>query len=404
MMQQSIAISSHEQPTAIPAQGSPNAIHTMRCTSRRSYDVEIVHGLLDPTNETLARRLDGRRALVVTTPSVARLYGDRLREYIAHHRLDAGVLTLECSENEKSLRLVARICQEAQRRGLDRRGVLVGVGGGVCTDVVSVAASAIRRGVACLRVPTTLIGQIDAGIGVKGAVNFGGKKSFYGCFYAPEAVLIDPAFLQTLPVAFLRVGMAEIVKMALVRDRELFDLVDAHQAELLASGFTEPRAVGERIIWLSAKRMLEELQSNPYEDLTYRRLVDLGHTVSPLLEAACDFTMHHGQAVAIDLALTVTLSAALGVMSGAERDRVVRVLREAGLPTTSRLLTPELCREALREAARHRGGAVNFVLPVEIGSATFLERLDDLPSGLLEGAIERLAREAAVDEAAEAWS
>lgn len=378
-------------------------IHTMRCTSRRSYDVQIAHRVLDPDNDALARRIAGRRALVVITPSVARHYGADLRAYLARHALDADVVTLECSEDHKSLRLVARLCHEAQLRGLDRKGVLVGLGGGVCTDVVSVAASAIRRGIGCIRVPTTLIGQIDAGIGVKGAVNFAGKKSYFGCFYPPEAVLIDPGFLATLPQAFLRFGLAEIIKMALVRDRELFEIVEAHHATLLRTGFAEPREQRERVIWLSAKRMLEELQTNPYEDQTYQRLVDLGHTFSPLLEAACDFAMHHGQAVAIDLALTVTLAEALGLMPGADRDRVVRLLRATGLPTTSRLLTPELCREALREAARHRGSALNLVLPVEIGKASFLERLEDLPPEALDAAVERLAREAAAD-AAEGWS
>ncbi|EYF01007.1 sedoheptulose 7-phosphate cyclase [Chondromyces apiculatus] len=378
-------------------------IHTMRCTSKRSYDVQIAHRVLDPDNDALARRIGGRRALVVTTPSVARLHGEALQGYLARHAPDTDVVTLECSEDHKSLRLVARLCHEAQQRGLDRKAVLVGLGGGVCTDVVSVAASAIRRGVACIRVPTTLIGQIDAGIGVKGAVNFAGKKSFFGCFYPPEAVLIDPAFLATLPQAFLRYGLAEIVKMALVRDRELFELVEAHHSALLRSNFAEPPHEGERVIWLSAKRMLEELQTNPYEDQTYQRLVDLGHTFSPLLEAACDFTMHHGQAVAIDLALTVTLAEALGVLSGAERDRVVRLLRQSGLPTTSRLLTSELCREALREAARHRGSALNLVLPVAIGKASFLERVEDLPPEALDAAVARLAQEAAA-EIAEGWS
>lgn len=403
MQEQPAAAEMHKQTPANSTQEQPAAIHTMRCTSMRSYDVEIARGVLDPESGALAQRLAGRRALVVTTPSVARLHGPRLRAYLEHHRLDAGIVTLACGENDKSLRLVARICHEAQRRGLDRKGVLVGLGGGVCTDVVSVAAAAIRRGVACLRVPTTLIGQIDAGIGVKGAVNFAGKKSYFGCFYPPEAVLIDPALLETLPLAFLRYGLAEIVKMALVRDRELFELVEEHHAALVRSGFADPRDAGERVIRLSAKRMLEELQANPYEDLTYQRLVDLGHTFSPLLEAACDFTMHHGQAVAIDLALTVTLAAALGAMPDATRDRVVRLLRAAGLPTTSRLLTPELCREALREAARHRGGALNLVLPVEIGEASFLERPEDLPPEALDAAIDRLAREAAA-ESAEGWS
>src|SRR6185503_9534091 len=164
-------------------QEEAQSVHPMRCTSQRHYNVQLVEGLLDAENDTLARHLRGRRALVVTTPSVSRLYGARLQRLSERQRLDMGVIVLDCSEDRKTLRQVIQVCNEALARGLDRRSVLVGLGGGVCTDVVSVAAASIRRGIACVRIPTTLIGQIDAGIGLKGAVNFSGKKSYLGCFY-----------------------------------------------------------------------------------------------------------------------------------------------------------------------------------------------------------------------------
>jgi 2-epi-5-epi-valiolone synthase len=371
------------------------ATYEMTCKKSHRYHVTMVERLLSPDNEALAQKLGGRRALFVTTPSVERLYGQHLQALIDRHRLRAEIVVLSCSEQHKTLRQVEWLCEEARQRGLDRKSVLLGVGGGVCTDIVSVAAAAIRRGVATVRVPTTLIGIIDAGIGLKGAVNFAGKKSFLGCFYPPEAVLIDRAFLRTLPQQLLRVGLSEIIKIALVRDAELFELVVAHGAELLASAFTTPGAPAARVLWLSIQRMLEELEQNPYEDRTYQRLVDFGHTFSPLLEAESGFTLHHGEAVAIDMALCATLAEERGLLSARDRARIIEALRAAGLPIYVSRLDVALASEALREAMRHRGGAVNLVVPVAIGRATFIERLDEVPSSALEAAIGRLARESA---------
>jgi 3-dehydroquinate synthase len=367
----------------------------MTCARTHRYRVTLAERLLHPDNPTLATQIGGRRALFVTTPSVARIYGQEVQALIDRHGLRAELVVLSCSEQHKTLSQVAWLCEEARRRGLDRTGVLVGIGGGVCTDIVSVAASAIRRGISSIRVPTTLIGLIDAGIGLKGAVNFAGKKSFLGCFYPPEAVLIDPAFLRTLPQQLLRVGLAEIIKIALVCDAELFELVVAHGADLLTSSFAAPGEPAKRVLWLSIQRMLEELEQNPYEDRTYERLVDFGHTVSPLLEAATDFTLHHGEAVAVDMALSATLAEELGLLSARDRGRILASLRAAGLPVHVSRLDAALAGEALREAMRHRGGAVNLVVPVAIGRATFLKHPSEIPERALEAAIRRLSSEPA---------
>jgi 3-dehydroquinate synthase len=364
---------------------------SFRCESRKDYDVVFLEGLLSPAAPFLADLVAGRRTLVVTTPTVARLYGPGLRAQVDAHALDLSVLELACTEQSKDLDLVARVCARALELGLDRRGLLIGMGGGVCTDLVTVAASWIRRGVAHVRIPTTLVGQVDAGIGIKGAVNFRGKKSYLGCFYPPEAVLVDPLFLRSLPVGSLRCGLAEIIKIALVRDPALFDLVKAHAPALLATGFAHPHAEARQILGLAAEGMLRELEPNPYENKTYRRLVDFGHTFSPLLEAASRFVLPHGEAVAVDMALSVVLAAELGLLRPAVCDQVLAALVSAGLPVYVTHLTPDLCRDALVEAAGHRGGAPNLVLPVAVGSAAFLHRLADLPAATLERAVQRLA-------------
>ena len=270
---------------------------------------------------------------------------------------------------------------------LNEAGV-VALGGGVCSDVVTVAASLVRRGVDHIRIPTTLIGQIDAGIGIKGAVNMAGQKSLVGTFHPPARVFIDPRHLATLPLSRIRQGLAEILKMALIRDAELFDLVEAHAERLLATRFQEP-AAARSIISRSISLMVEELARNPFEDQTFERLVDMGHTFSPQLEARSGFRLSHGEAVAVDMALSCVIAVELGMMAMHAARRFIALLGRIGLPVNSHLLTAQLCRDAAAAATAHRGGHLNLVLPRAIGLATFAGN-DALANGVLDRALEKL--------------
>jgi 3-dehydroquinate synthase len=147
------------------------------------------------------------------------------------------------------------------------------------------------------------------------------------------------------------------------------------------------------VIESSAKKMLEELAPNLYEDQTFKRLVDAGHTFTPLIEAASDFAIHHGEAVAIDLCLSVTIAAVAGILQWNERSRLTQLIRAIGLPTFTPLLTEELCERALIEAEYHRGGQSNLVLPDRVGSGIFIDALRDLPAGTIKAALRILSEE-----------
>ena len=361
----------------------------MDCAARTQYEVRLCESLFAP-NSALLDAIGDRRAMVVTTPTVDRLYGSELRALLRKTNTVA-TLVIEAREEKKSMDLVETVCAEALAHGLNRRGLLVSVGGGVCSDIVTLSASLIRRGIGHLRIPTTLIGQIDAGIGLKGAVNFGGKKSFVGCFHPPEEVLIDPSFLQSLPRRFLAAGMGEAIKMGIARDPRLFELLERHAQDLVLSGFVDPECEGREILQRSIWAMLDELRKNPYEDQGYERLVDFGHTFSPLLEAALGFELQHGEAVAIDIALSATIAMELGPLAPPEWTRILRALRTASLPIFAPELTLPLCREALIEASRHRGGSMNLVVPTGIGRAVLLKRRDEVPDSVLDHALTILA-------------
>ncbi len=348
-------------------------LRTVTCASQRSYRVSLGYDILAGDNPRLAELIGHRRTLLVTTPSVHRLYGPQMLTYLKRHGLASAVQVLCCSEFTKTVETVLQICASAQAFEVDRKGLLIGFGGGVCTDLVTVAASWIRRGIGHARVPTTLVGQVDAAIGVKGAVNFGGKKNYLGCYFAPEAVLIDPTFLRTLPRSALRCGLAEIVKIALVKGGDLFRLVESAHPTLVDTGFAEPAEVINKILSLAITRMLDELEPNIYENVTYRRLVDMGHTFSPILESLSAFTISHGEAVAVDMALSASIARQHGYLGSFDYERIMNVLQSIGLPVWSPLLTLDTADRALEEARRHRGGQVNLVVPTAIGEATFLD-------------------------------
>jgi 3-dehydroquinate synthetase len=348
----------------------PQRSYSAVSSRKGQYDVVLRDTRLAESLRPLRAWTDGRDCLVVTTPTVHDLYGHLIGSLLPE---SPAVLVLDCDESSKDMAQVERVCRRAHHMSLSRAGLLVGVGGGVCTDITTVAASWLRRGIRHVRIPTTLIGQVDAGIGYKGAINFDGHKSYLGCFHAPHKVLIAPEFLHSLPPEHLRDGFAEIVKMGVVRDAHLLALVERHAGRLIREAFRPPSVKGSEIIWRAVLRMLEELEKNPFEDQTYERVVDFGHTFSPLLESISGYRLSHGQAVAVDMALTMALSSDLGLAETAFRDRILALLCSLNLPIHSPLLTPELCQEALHHATLHRGGRPNLVLPTGPGTHRFLQ-------------------------------
>lgn len=337
-------------------------------------------------HSALAELINDRKTLVVTTPTVNELYGYPLRQFLNNNDIDAEVLVLSVKEQDKTMATVERICAEAQKFGLTRKSLMIGFGGGVCTDLVSVSASLFRRGISFVRIPTTLIGQVDAGIGIKGSLNFNDRKSYLGCFLPPEAVLIDKNFLKTLPAHHLRNGFAEIIKMALIGNVTLFQLVEEHASSLINTGFTHLQRQGKMILEFSIRDMLAELETNFYETKVEPRYADFGHTFSPSLESKTKFVLSHGEAVSIDMALSAAISHIIGWLSKENFDRIIRMLQHISLPISSSFLTVDLCLKAINDAEQNRGG-IHLVVPTNVGKADFINDYSLLSPQIIENAI-----------------
>jgi 3-dehydroquinate synthase len=355
------------------------------------YGVDLVEGVFRLDNPLLAQHCRGRTVLALVSPTVDRLYGAELRGYLGHW-LPAdrwSVQVIPTGEDNKTLATADLVCGYAKAAAIDRRGLMLSVGGGITADIVGFAASMYARGIAHIKVNTTLIGQVDVGVGVKTGVNGHGSKNLLGAYHPAVASLNDPTFLRTLPAREIRCGLAEILKVAAIRDGELFATLERHPG-LFQPGPPRPE-IERRVIEDAMRLMMQELCSNLREhDLA--RLVDFGHTFSPVIEVASGYRIRHGEAVAIDMAVSSHIATLAGQLTPERRDRLVDTIQRLGLP----VFDPEVCtgpllRQALERAWLHRGRRLNLVVPTAIGAASFLHDYDEVPDSMVATALTELA-------------
>ena len=267
-----------------------------------SYDIIVERGVLSKANKQLNLN---RRVLVVTDSGVPEEYAKSL----ASQCKEGIIYTVPMGEASKSLDIFGKVLGTMLDNGFSRKDCVVAVGGGVVGDLSGFAASAYMRGIDFYNIPTTLLSQIDSSIGGKTAINFGGVKNIVGAFYQPKGVVVDPDLLSTLPERHVANGMAEVIKMAVSFDAELFGKIEngADILEIIEGS-------------LKIKKMVVE---NDERESGVRRVLNLGHTLGHAIEAT-DGYLYHGECVAIGM---------MAVCSDEVKARLVPMLKGCGLPT-----------------------------------------------------------------------
>ncbi|WP_245746154.1 sedoheptulose 7-phosphate cyclase [Nocardia altamirensis] len=361
------------------------------------YKVRLVDNLFDtvdlPIDSDLKECLGvGARRLIVIDDTVERIYGEQLRSFCLRNDIAAKIVPVAANETVKRWDSVVDVLDAMDEFGIDRRREpVIAVGGGVLTDVVGFAASIFRRGTPYIRVPTTLIGLVDAGVGVKTGINYQLGKNRLGTYAPATMTLLDRMFLRTLPDRHISNGLAEILKMALIKSEELFVLLESSGRDVRLDQFqgSTPNLdeAARSIIADSIHLMLEELQPNLWEaDL--ERCVDYGHTFSPTIEMHTLPALLHGEAVCIDMALTTAIALLRGYVTPSEADRIYAVMATLGLPLWNDVLTqPGILEQALAETVRHRDGRQRLPLPVGIGRHRFV---NDVTAGELQAGVHHL--------------
>ena len=295
-------------------------------------------------------------------------------------------LETHITEKSKSIRSLQHIVRWLDDNKVARRSEpVVAVGGGALLDTVSFAASIYRRGITFIKVPTTLTGIVDAAVGAKNGVNFEGRKNLIGTYYPASTVLIDNKLLATLPIRHLRAGAAEIVKAALARDAGLFSELEANISSLLRNKFQSSE--GFSVIVRSIDVLTQSIWADLWEHHLDREM-DLGHSISKILEQRLTPRPSHGEAVMLDMAITVSLAHQLGILDESSFRRCINLFRRVGLPIVRHDINGDILHEALMDTVIHRNGERRCPVPGPIGSIRYL----DVSTSYLMAAQESLIR------------
>lgn len=333
------------------------------------YFFEDIFNFKKRTNNYLIKICKGRKILVVIDKNVNRIYGKEIKLFFDHTNTKYTFWELNASEALKNIDTIKRLCSAAKQFGMQRDSIFVAIGGGVTLDIVGFAAFMYRRKIPYIKIPTTLVGVIDAGVGIKVGINFDGSKNFLGSYYPPLAVFNDESFLKTLTSKEIRCGLFEILKMAIIRERKLFELVKKHYKEFFQKEFNLHT---HEINYFAALLMMEELEKNLFET-NLKRLVDFGHTFSPFLETASNFAIPHGEAVGIDMLLSSIISFNKKLIKKNEFDEILNLVKMIGFSERYTLPNAKKIYDSLKEIRQHRAGNLNLVLPIKIGSVIFLD-------------------------------
>ncbi len=356
------------------------------------FPVAFTRGLFDPENPLLADVLSQRepakrhRALIYLDGGVAEADPGlvaRVREYFQTHSARLELIDLQTipgGEKVKTeLTWIEGIQDAVHAKGIDRHSYVIAIGGGAVLDMVGLAAATAHRGVRHVRVPTTVLSQNDSGVGVKNAVNLKGYKNFVGTFAPPWAVLNDFDFLDRLPRRERLSGMAEAVKVALIRDRAFFHWLEAHADDLVTF---QPDAEQHMIRRCAELHMHQIGQGGDPFEMGSARPLDFGHWSAHKLESLTRHHVRHGEAVAIGIALDARYSVLAGLLAPGLDERIVSLLERLDF----RIFHPGLLRpgpdgqpailKGLREFQEHLGGELTITLLTDLGVGHEVHAID----------------------------
>ena len=334
--------------------------------------------------ETL--ELSTGRLIMIVDQNVWDLYGEQMEAWAQSVELKLDAVVTPGNEDHKTLETFTFLLDELKRTDpLRRSEPVLAVGGGVLTDTAGFACACWRRGVPWARMPTTLLGMVDASVGIKVAINYH-RKNGVGHFYSPIHTFIDEAFLRTVPLADIRSGVGEIMKAALVHDERIWRLMVEHGERLIEERFMGSAEASE-VIKLSVDAMLECIGPDLWEEALLRPM-DFGHSFSRTLETDERFQLRHGEAVAIDCIFNALIAEQKGLLPPAQVDDLLALYATLGLPCSIDGITAETYKRARNDIIVHRDGLLRAPLPGgAIGTCVYV---DDLSDDEIERAFARL--------------
>lgn len=360
-----------------------------------NYEVYFTKNLFDLRNPTLAQVItaDGetkpKKIVAVVDAGLLQFQPTLIQQLETYSKFYAETLNLavepiivpggEVAKNDHGL--VEQIHQIVNTAGLCRHSYLLAIGGGAVLDLVGYAAATAHRGIRLIRIPTTVLAQNDSGVGVKNGINAFGKKNFLGTFAPPYAVINDSAFLTTLDERDWRSGIAEALKVALIKDADFFDFIHTQSSALV---HREMESM-QQLIYRCAQLHLEHIaHSGDAFEMGSSRPLDFGHWAAHKLEHLTNYSLRHGEAVAIGIALDSTYSYLLGMLCLSDLQKILNTLNALGftlyVPELAEQLShpehPDCLFRGLTEFREHLGGKLTLTLLQGIGKGVEVHEVD----------------------------
>ena len=358
----------------------------------RAYDIVIGAGLLEQAGDHIARIAPGAACAVVTDANVARLQLPVLRHSLERSGIRTTSIVVEPGEASKSFPVFQRVCEEILEARIERRDIVLALGGGVVGDLAGFAAASVRRGSRFVQVPTTLLAQVDSSVGGKTGINTPQGKNLVGAFYQPSLVLADVDALATLPLREFRAGYAEVVKYGLIDDAFFFEWLENNASAVFAD-----RAARVEAISVSCRSKAKIVARDETEQGD-RALLNLGHTFGHAFERLVRYDsdrLVHGEGIAIGLVCAFRFSARLGLCSLQDAERVARHLTRVGLPTRIHDIPgwrddADSVLDAMFQDKKVEKGALTFILARGVGRSFVAKGVDvDAVRGFLKDEIAR---------------
>ena len=327
---------------------------TVTVNASRSYEIKIGPGLLSTLGEEATALGKAKKVAIVSETNVYPLYGARAETSLKNAGFEVISFVFPAGEESKSAATYLQLLNFLAENKLTRTDLIVALGGGVVGDLAGFAAATYLRGIRFIQVPTTLLAAVDSSVGGKTAIDLPAGKNLVGAFWQPSLVLCDTDTLTSLPRNIFIDGCAEVIKYGILYDEVFFSYLESTGADF------DREAVIARCVEMKRDVVMED-----EFDTGARMKLNLGHTIGHGVEASSKFTLSHGKAVAIGMAIVSRASKC------PDNDRIIGILKQFGLPTTTSTDADTLLRYALSDKKRS-GGTVNLIIPKKIGECAIV--------------------------------
>jgi len=350
---------------------------------KRSYDIIVGSNIIKFLGKYISRLNVGDTAYVITNTAIKNKYGKILNRALGQYGFNLIFKLIPATEKSKSLESASSIIKDMA--GCDRRArvFIVAFGGGVIGDLASFIASIYKRGIPYINVPTTLLAQVDSGIGGKTAVDLMEGKNLVGTFYQPRLVFSDTGVLKTLNLRQIKTGLAEVIKYGAIKDLSLFVYLEEKYKDILELKPTALEFIVSRCSYIKAK----VVQQDEREEKGIRTILNFGHTLGHAIESAGNYKRYnHGEAVALGMLIACDISNKLGLLRQATSKRIERLIEKVGLPTKIKNISVPDIIEAHYRDKKFIGPLNRFVLIKDIGRIKIAE---NIPLKVIREALEK---------------